>query len=302
MSRSFKVLLFGAHGQVGSECLLQFQQQDWLVQALTRNEVDFCHPDAIYEAILNIRPDIVVNACAYTAVDKAETEADIAHAVNADSVAVMAKACAQLGIPTIHISTDYVFSGEAAAPYKEDDAVSPLGVYGTTKLLGEQQLGLHNPQHIILRTSWVFGAHGNNFVKTMLRLAARTDENGNPMPLSVVADQRGCPTWAGDIATVITKLAARYQTEQTLPWGVYHCTGQGECTWYDFARAIFEQAKTQGSLSVIPPVQPITTDQYPTPAKRPAYSVLDGAKLALLRGEPMPHWGNGLSQMLKSVG
>lgn len=302
MSRSFKILLFGANGQVGSECLLQFQQQDWLVQALTRNEVDFCHPDAIYEAILNIRPDIVVNACAYTAVDKAETEADIAQAVNADSVAVMAKACAQLGIPTIHISTDYVFSGEATAPYKEGDAVSPLGIYGTTKLLGEQRLSLHNPQHIVLRTSWVFGAHGNNFVKTMLRLAARRDESGYPLPLSVVADQHGCPTYATDIATVITKLLVQYQSDHTLPWGIYHCTNQGECNWYEFALAIFAQAKTLGVLSDIPEVNAITTAQYPTLAKRPAYSVMSGTKLASLLDSPMPHWRDGLTQMLKAEG
>ncbi len=291
-----KVLLFGANGQVGSECQKVFQKMGWDVLALTRQDADFSNPSAVYNAVKNIKPDVVVNACAYTAVDKAESEPDLANLVNAESVGAMGKACNQLKIPTIHISTDYVFNGTANTPYKEDALVAPMGVYGQSKLAGEQQLQLENPKHIILRTSWVFSAHGNNFAKTMLRVGAARDE------LGVVGDQFGCPTFAGDIAETIAAFISRLQDSgQFSSWGLYHCSNTGQCSWYDFALAVFEVGVQAGLLPKAPKVNSITTDQYPTPTARPAYSVLDGAKLGALLGQPMPHWRVGLLQVCTAL-
>jgi len=291
-----KVLLFGANGQVGSECQKVFQKMGWDVLALTRQDADFSKPDAVYNAVKNIKPDVIVNACAYTAVDKAESEPAMANLVNADSVGAMGKACSELVIPTIHISTDYVFDGTFNTPYKEDALVAPMGVYGQSKLAGEQQLQIENPKHIILRTSWVFSAHGNNFVKTMLRVGAERDE------LGVVGDQFGCPTYAGDIAEAIAAFISQLQNEsQTPAWGLYNCSNSGECSWFDFALAVFEAGVQSGLLSKAPKVNSITTDQYPTPTARPAYSVLDGAKLETLLGQPMPHWRVGLLQVCTAL-
>ena len=173
-----KILLFGANGQVGTECALAFGEMGYEVVALTRKDADFCQPDDIYNIVKTIAPSIVVNACAYTAVDKAETETAMAKLINSDSVGALAKACAELNIVTLHISTAYVYNGKSVTPYKEDNPVAPLGVYGQTKLAGETNVAIANPRHIILRTCWVFSAQGNNFVKTMLRLARDRTELG----------------------------------------------------------------------------------------------------------------------------
>lgn len=293
------VLLFGANGQVGSACQTLFNNADigqgFELIALTRKQADFAFPEKVSAAALEIAPDIIINACAYTAVDKAESESELAYTVNAQSVAALGKACKQLDIPCIHISTDYVFDGSDEAAYSESSPVAPLGVYGGSKYEGERLLQLETEKSIILRTSWVFGLQGNNFVKTMLRLGAERDE------LGVVADQRGCPTFAGDIAATIYQLVAKYQDENTLTWGVYHCSNSGSCSWYDFAQAIFEQGVEQGVLVKAPVVNPITTDQYPTPAKRPANSVLNCTKLEQLLGRAMPHWRDGLQQLCASA-
>lgn len=286
------VLLFGAHGQVGTACKKTFETLGWNVTALTRGDVDFCMPDTVYSAVKNTLPNIVVNACAYTAVDKAESEPEIASLVNAKSVGTMGKACHELNIPVVHISTDYVFNGSANTPYSEIDAVAPMGVYGASKLEGESLLQKETSQNIILRTSWVFSATGNNFVKTMLRLGLERDE------LNVVGDQFGCPTYAGDIAQVIASIISLIEKdEQFSGWGLYNCSNEGDCSWYDFARAIFETSIESKLLAKAPKVNSITTDQYPTATARPAYSVLDCSKLEKLIGTSMPNWQNGLYEV-----
>lgn len=287
-----RVLLFGANGQVGRACQELLSGPEFELLAVTRNEADLTRPAEAYDAVLSRAPDLVINASAYTAVDKAESEPEIAQSINVDSVAAMGKACAKLDIPMVHISTDYVFDGQGTAPYSEQCPVNPKGVYGVTKLAGEQALQQTLKKHVILRTSWVFGEHGSNFVKTMLRLGVSRPE------LGVVSDQIGNPTYASDIASVIVRLAGMYRDTGELPWGTYHCSNRGTCSWYDFACEIFKQAEAQLLLSTSPKVKPITTDQYPTPAARPAYSVLDCNKLERLLGAQMPHWKNGLNKML----
>lgn len=292
---STKIVLFGPHGQVGSACSQAFSDSRYELIELDRGQVDFSVPEQVYQAIHSHSPDWVINACAYTAVDKAESEPELAFNVNGESVAQMAKACAELGIPTLHISTDYVFNGCASEPYGEDMVTDPIGVYGSSKLEGENQLRALNPKHILLRTSWVFGQQGNNFVKTMLRLAKDRDT------LGVVSDQRGCPTYAGDIADVIVQLVEEYQRTGDLPWGTYHCSNRGECSWHQFALAIFEQGVNSGLLEKPPIVNPLTTEQYPTIAQRPAYSVLDCRKLESLLSRPLPSWKLGLAAVCESL-
>ncbi len=291
-----RVILFGSSGQVGTECKKLFSLKGWDVIALSRAEADFTVPSEVYNAVKHHQADIVVNACAYTAVDKAETEPELASLINTQSVASMGKACTELNIPTIHISTDYVFNGQSTHPYKEDDLVGPMGVYGQTKYAGEQSLQEHNTQHIILRTSWVFSAQGNNFVKTMFRLAQSRDE------ISVVSDQIGCPTYAGDIAAVIAIFIEKLQREKDFDqWGVYHCSNSGELSWFEFAQSIFVEGVKAGVLNKSMLVKAITTSQYPTPTARPAYSVLNSKKLETLLNKPMPDWQLGLSEVCKAL-
>ena len=257
----FKVLVTGAKGQVGSE-IVKAVPAGFTVIGLGSNELDITNQQQVTAVIAQYKPDLIINAAAYTAVDKAESDSDNAYAVNQQAVAWLAQAAKQADIPLFHISTDYVFDGESTTPYKETDPVNPQSVYGMSKLAGEQVLAATHNKHIILRTSWVFGAEGNNFVKTMLRLGKERDE------LSVVADQHGCPTSASSIAKALWQLAEKYKTERTLPWGIYHFSNSPACTWYEFACEIFEQAVKAGVLERKPEVQPITTAEYPTPAKR----------------------------------
>ena len=291
-----KILLFGTTGQVGQECLALFNKQGWEVISIERKDVDFRMPSSVYESVLFNKPDIVVNACAYTAVDKAESESELAGLVNAESVELMAKACSELDIPIVHISTDYVFNGLASSPYCEDDEVDPQGVYGRTKLEGEKLLTSECPKSLIIRTSWVFSAHGNNFVKTMIRLGKERDE------LGVVGDQFGCPTFAGDISQVIADVISLIEQAPNFDgWGTYHCSDAGVVSWNDFAQKIFRQAVELKLLSKAPKVNSITTNQYPTPATRPAYSVLNCNKLEALLGRPMPHWKLGLQHVCETL-
>jgi dTDP-4-dehydrorhamnose reductase len=290
-----KILLLGAAGQVGRDCEHALRTSGYDVTALTRNELDFIEPATISAKVLAIEPDVVINACAYTAVDKAETERQLADLVNHQSVAVLASTCLQLAIPLIHLSTDYVFDGTAHVPYLETDTVNPLGVYGASKLAGEEVIQQSLPQHIILRTSWVFGEQGTNFVKTMLRLASERDH------LRVVKDQYGRPTYVGDLIRVILFLLDRYQAEKTLPWGIYHCSSEGETSWHGFAEAIFDIALSVDLIQKKPTVEAIESVDFATPAPRPAYSVLDTTKLHQLMGSPMPHWRLGLQQFLINI-
>lgn len=289
------IALFGAAGQVGSDCHRQLLNAGYSVIAWTRDNADFVNPETVAALVKSAKPAFIINACAYTAVDKAEAEQEVADLVNHQSVAALATACADLKIPLLHISTDYVFDGEATQPYAEDDPVNPLGIYGSTKLAGEQAIQDVLSEHIIIRTSWVFGEAGNNFVKTMLRVGAERQQ------LKVVNDQHGSPTYAGDIAKVILSFVDCYCDQLTLPWGVYHCTNEGETTWYDFACAIFDKALSAKVLDKTPEILPIPSSEFPTPAARPAYSVLATEKLTQFMGQPLPHWQQGLEQFLKNI-
>ena len=283
------ILIAGANGQVGYELAARAPE----AIALGRQQLDITQADATLDTLRRLRPSLVINAAAYTAVDKAESEA--AYAANRDGVATLAQGCKELGIPLLHISTDYVFDGSKPEPYREDDATSPQGLYARSKCEGEERLRAILDRHIILRVSWVFGAHGANFVKTMLRLA-----KANPA-LRVVADQRGGPTHAGDIAEALLGLARRYQREGSLPWGTYHYSGAPATTWHGFASAIVEGGAARGLIPAAVPVNPIGTADYPLPAPRPANSVFDCSRAAQALGLQQPDWRQGLDHMLQRL-
>ena len=286
------VLITGAQGQVGKELSLIATEKGFNVVAAARADLDITHFENVENYIHKIQPDIVINAAAHTAVDKAEDEQDFAFSINSDGAKNIALACAKQNIPLLHISTDYVFDGSKIEPYTEKDEVSPLGVYGTSKWQGEEAIRQNLTQHIILRVAWVFGAQGNNFVKTMLRLGQDRDE------LNVVADQFGGPSPAKDIAHTLITLVEQFQKSKSLDWGTYHYCGSAKTTWYDFAVEIFEQAFELGILNKKVKVNPITTAEYPTPAKRPSNSMLDCSKIEATFGIEMPKWKNALKLVL----
>ncbi len=295
------ILLIGAQGQVGQE-LTQTLAPLGEIKAVGRAQLDLTDLDAIAHTIRTVQPQFVVNAAAYTAVDKAESEPELAQRINAEAPAAMAKAAADCDATLIHISTDYVFSGQAGSPRKETDETGPLGVYGQTKLAGEEAIRAATGQHIILRTAWVYGTQGQgNFLKTMLRLGKEREM------LSVVSDQIGSPTWAKDIAEAIAQLAQKTAAsskdipEQTPIFGTYHFTNSGVASWYDFAIAIFEEAEALGYPLKLQSVKPIATADYPTPAQRPAYSVLNGQKIATLLNRDAPYWRASLRKMLQEM-
>ncbi len=289
-----KVLVTGAQGQVGSELIKQGQGLGHQMIAAGRAELDITQKDVVNEFINGSAPDIVINAAAYTAVDKAEEQHDLAYTINRDGPTNLAQVCAQHGIPLLHISTDYLFDGSKDAPWSEDDRPNPQGVYGRSKLEGDRAVENILEQQITLRVAWVFGASGNNFVRTMLRLARERDE------LSIVADQHGGPTWAGDIATVLLNIVERYQRGETIPWGTYHYSGAPATTWHGFALAIFEAAVAEGLIDKAPWLNAITTAEYPTPAKRPKNSVLNGTKIDRELGIKQPDWKIGLGKVLRT--
>jgi dTDP-4-dehydrorhamnose reductase len=275
------ILVFGAGGQLGQEFLALAPSRGIEVKGLTRAEADITDAAAVEEAINTIKPRLVLNAAAYTAVDKAESEQHAAFASNVQGAENISRAAAKAFIPIVHISTDYVFDGSKAGAYVETDPLKPLGVYGRSKADGEAAVRAANPQHIILRTAWVFGPFGANFLKTMLRLARERDA------LRVVADQHGCPTSTLDIAEAVLAVDAALTRRRDL-WGVYHFTGSGATNWHQFASAIVEaQARYTGRK---PSVEAITTADYPTPAKRPANSELDASLFAATFGYSGGHW------------
>lgn len=288
-----RVLITGAGGQVGHELLRQTPAGIDAI-GLTSAELDISNGAQVAETCARLQPALIINAAAYTAVDKAESEPERAHAVNAEGVAHLAQAAAAAGIPLLHISTDYVFPGDAEVPYREEDATGPIGVYGASKLAGEQAAALC-PRHIVLRTSWVFASHGNNFVKTMLRVGAQRDV------LGVVADQLGGPTAAASIAGALWQIALKWQAEGELLWGIYHYSGAPACSWHGFAVEVFRQAVEMGLLTKAPQVNAITTADYPTPARRPAWSVLDCAKIPRELGIAQPDWQQDLAQVLREL-
>ncbi|MDX2241842.1 MAG: dTDP-4-dehydrorhamnose reductase [Leptolyngbyaceae cyanobacterium bins.302] len=287
-----RILLTGANGQVGAE-LRQTLAPLGEVIALDRTQWDLSNPDSIRPTIQDSQPDLIVNAAAYTAVDKAESEVELAHIINGKAPQVLAEEAEKSSARLIHISTDYVFDGKNSSPYLDADLTHPLGVYGQSKLLGEEAVRANCQNHLILRTAWVYGVQGKgNFVKTMLRVGAQRPE------LRVVTDQIGAPTWAKDLATVIAQLAPQLNSDTA---GTYHYTNSGVCSWYDFAIAIFEEAKALGFPLEVQRVVPITTEDYPTPARRPAFSVLSLQKTTALLGEHPPYWRDSLRKMLAEL-
>ncbi|MDR0279634.1 MAG: dTDP-4-dehydrorhamnose reductase [Paucimonas sp.] len=287
---TLNILVSGQQGQVSRE--LQARLGDLgRLQVLGRDQLDLAHPERIAEQVRAIAPDLIINAAAHTAVDQAESEPELAFAINARSPGVFAEEAARLGIPLIHYSTDYVFDGEKASPYTEDDATNPLGVYGQSKLAGEQAITAVGGQHLILRTSWVYSTHGRNFLLTMQRLLQEKPE------LRVVADQIGAPTWAGTIAASTRQLIERWQAGQAGAWGTYHLTAQGETSWFGFAQAIGEQLKAQGKPCAN--LLPIPSSDYPTPARRPLNSRLDCSRLQREWNVSQPDWHQALIDCLK---
>ncbi len=288
------ILLTGARGQVGWEVARRAKAAALSVQSYAHADLDITDRESVQRAVDAATPKVVVNAAAYTAVDKAESDRDAAFAVNRDGPAYLARACANADIPLIHISTDYVFDGSKAGAYMEDDSVAPLGVYGASKLAGEEAVRASGARHIILRTAWVYGIEGNNFVKTMLRLGRERDT------LRVVADQHGCPTFAGDLADAILTLARHVTTQPTAEaWGTFHCVNGEPTTWHTFARRIFEIAAPKRGKT--PHVDAITTADYPTPARRPANSVLDCSKIKRIHGITLRPWPSALEDALGAI-
>ncbi len=290
-----KILITGAQGQVGKELVSIANQRGFDVIAAGQTELDITQLKNIESYVEVHQPDLVINAAAYTAVNKAEEEQDITYAINRDGTANLAAVSKEKNIPLLHISTDYVFDGTKSEAYSENDAVSPLGVYGISKWQGEETIRQTLPEHIILRVAWVFGAQGNNFVKTMLRLAKDRDE------LSVVEDQFGRPSPAKDIAKTLIILAEQYQKEKTLEWGTYHYCGDEKVSWCGFAKEILKQAKEQGLIEKDIKVNAITTAEYQDPTKRPANSMLDCEKIKNTFGIEMPSWKESLNQVLTEL-
>jgi len=289
-----RIAVFGSSGQVASSLVRGAGERGIDLVSGGRPQVDLCDLDSTEAFLQANQPALVVNAAAYTAVDKAETDQDAAFRLNAHGPAVLAALCSAANVPLVHISTDYVFDGTKGSPYLETDRVSPLSVYGASKAAGEAAVRNALAQHLILRTSWVYSDGGSNFLRTMLRLAETRDEIG------VVDDQRGGPTCAADIASTILDLVPRLTSRKhDIAWGTYHLTNAGETTWAGFARAIFAEASQRGLRAA--EVRPITTADYPTPARRPAYSTLDNTRIAEAFGVRLPSWQDALRRCMSAV-
>ena len=289
-----KAFITGGTGQVGTELVRRADSWNFDIVAPNRVELNLLDETEVYSQLDQTRPDIVVNSAAFTAVDAAETESDAAFQVNRDAVRIVADSCTQLSIPIIHLSTDYVFDGTKAGTYDESDLICPIGVYGKSKEAGEVVVREISGKHVILRTSWVYAAHGNNFVKTMLRIGKERQK------LNVVNDQFGTPTFAGDIADAIFSIANKVLDHNTSQfWGTYHYTAKGWTTWKGFAEVIFEKASTW--LLNKPYVKGIPSSQYPTAAKRPSNSVLNCSKIDLKFRPPRRHWQEGLDEVLSEL-
>ncbi len=290
-----RILVTGKEGQVDTSLqTLADTQADIELIRIGLPEADLSRPESLEAPVRAARPDVIISSAAYTAVDKAESEAELAERINGDGPGALARLAAELNIPILHLSTDYVFAGDKDGNYSEADTPGPVGVYGRTKLSGETQIAAATPNHVILRTAWVYSPYGNNFVKTMLRLGETRDE------LNVVADQHGCPTYAPEIARALLTIARRVHgdADPTLR-GIFHLTGQGETSWAGFARAIFDGAALRGRKMV--KVNDIPTSAYPTPAARPANSRLDGGKLKSIYDLSLDPWRVSLSACLDQL-
>ena len=282
-----KILISGKTGQVAVELQKHLAGLGELI-VLGRDVLDLSDPEQIRAQVRAHTPDLIINAAAHTAVDLAESEPELAFAINGVAPGVFAEEAAALGIPLIHYSTDYVFDGSKPAPYTEDDATHPLGVYGKSKLAGELAIAASGAEHLILRTSWVYSTHGKNFLLTMQRLLQERPQ------LRVVADQVGAPTWAGTIAQSTRALIERWQTGEAGAWGTYHLTAGGETSWFGFAQAIGEHLRQQGKACA--DLEPIPSSAYPTPAARPQNSRLDCSRLAREWNVTQPDWQSALRE------
>ncbi|MEC9328792.1 MAG: dTDP-4-dehydrorhamnose reductase [Pseudomonadota bacterium] len=279
-----RILVFGRVGQLGS-ALAELLPAHHEVTFLDRPQVDLSQPESVPGLITEHAPELVINSAAYTAVDKAESEPALAQLINADGPAAMAQSCRARDIPLIHYSTDYVFDGTASTPYLEDAAVAPASVYGRTKLAGEQAVAQETGRHIILRTAWLYSHVGHNFLKTMLRVASEGK------PLRVVDDQMGSPTFAWDLATASVAAVAALEKGRDDVYGIFHATNSGVTSWHGFAQKIFELAGVKKA-----DLSPIPTEAYPTPAPRPAYSVLNCDRLEQVFQVRLPDWREALSR------
>ncbi|MCR5891536.1 MULTISPECIES: dTDP-4-dehydrorhamnose reductase [Burkholderia] len=292
-----RILISGANGQVGFE-LCRSLAPLGAVSALTRQDMDLGKADSILAVLDRERPDVIVNPAAYTAVDKAESEPDVARAINGTAPGVMAEWAAAHGAMIVHYSTDYVFSGSGTTAYRESDPTDPQSIYGTTKWEGEQAVRNSGCRHLILRTSWVVGAHGANFLKTILRLAGERDQ------LKIVADQVGAPTSASLIADVTAHLVARQgQQPDAFGYGTYHLAASGETTWHEYACHVVASAERRGLALKLKSkdIQPIATHEYPLPATRPANSRLDCGKLTSAFGLHLPNWRLGVDHVFSEI-
>lgn len=288
------IFVAGANGQVAHALVAAAARLGRPLIAHGRPAIDLENPAGLGATVMALDPSAIVNAAAYTAVDRAESEPERAFAVNRDGAAALARAARALGVPFVQLSTDYVFDGSKAEPYREDDATAPTSVYGASKRAGEEAVLAADPDAIVLRTSWVYGAHGANFVRTMLRLAGERHE------IAVVADQFGRPTAAVDIAAAVLEILDRLsRTGGPVAGGVFHLVGGGETSWHGFAEAILAGAAARGGPSV--PVRAITTAEYPTPARRPANSRLDDTRLAERFGIRLPPWRQSLEGVLDEI-
>jgi dTDP-4-dehydrorhamnose reductase len=279
------ILITGSTGQVGHELQKLFPQ----AQAPTRKELDLTNPESIRTYLRETKPGWIVNPAAYTAVDQAESEPDLAYAINRDAVRILAEEARRIGARLIHFSTDYVFDGQSNRPYVETDPTNPLGVYGASKLAGEQALHASGAEAIVLRTSWVYGATGKNFLRTILRLAAEKPE------LRIVSDQFGAPTWSRDLARTVHHVI--HTTAHVVPGETYHVTSAGQTTWADFATEILRQSTLKGPAKIIP----IPSSEYPTPAARPRNSRLNCTKLTQTFGVTLPDWKTSLTQVMAEL-
>jgi dTDP-4-dehydrorhamnose reductase len=291
-----KILLLGGNGQVGTELRrsvaplgrMVVATRAGIIEGEACESADLDQPESLASLVERVAPDVVVNAAAWTAVDRAEDEAEAAYRANAEAPRVLAGACAARDALLVHYSTDYVFNGRGSRPYREEDPTAPLGVYGASKRAGEQAIEASGCRHLIFRTAWVYASHGQNFLRTMLRVGAERDE------LRVVADQIGTPTPAALIADVTAQVLNQPHGAS----GIWHLTANGETSWHGFAEAIFDGAVQRGLLRRAPRVQPITTSEYPTRAQRPGYSRLDTRRLQQDFGVELPDWRSGLDRVL----
>ena len=294
LAETMNIILIGSRGQLGRELVKQSKHSDFKVLAVDLPQFNITDPAQIKKTFTNFQPDLAINAAAYTNVDRAETESDIAFAVNQDGPAYLARVCAKADIPLIHVSTDFVFDGKKKTLYVESDQVNPLSVYGKSKAAGENEVRSFIEKHIIIRTSWLYSVHGHNFVKTMLQLG------NEKKSIQVVSDQSGSPTSATDLAETILTVAARIQNSSSIDWGTYHYCSRGVTTWHGFAETIFDLAGRYGSTEK-PEIEPVTTGEYPAKAKRPIFSALDCTRIKECFGVNPKPWQESLQVTIESL-